>query len=85
MEADDVMLKKSRPRGDSGDDLSVLDKMIIWSRNKPLSKEELAAFGPQRKSADVGLTVRPWATVKMIDTGGKRQRPVVFVGVQGTF
>lgn len=85
MEADDVMLRKSQPQGDSGDDLSVLDKMIVWSRNKPLSKEELAAFGPPQKSADVGLTVRPWATVKMIDTGGKRQRPVVFVGIKGTF
>jgi hypothetical protein len=85
VEADDVMLRKSRSQEDSGDDLSVLDKMIVWSRNKPLSKEEIAALGPQKKSAGVGLKVRPWATVKMIDTRGKRQRPVVFIGIQGTF
>lgn len=85
MEADDVILRKSRSNEDSGDDLSVLDKMILWSRNKPLSKDELAAFGPPQKSADVGLTVSPWATVKMIDTGGNRQSPVVFVGIKGTF
>lgn len=85
MEADDVMLRKSQPQGDSGDDLSVLDKMIVCSRNKPLSKDELAALCPLRKSADVGLTVRPWATVKMVGTGGKRQRPVVLVGIKGTF
>ena len=85
MEADDVILRKIQTKDDSVDDLSVLDKMIIWSRNKPLSKEEISSLGTTRKSEDVGLTVRPWATVKMIDTGGKKPRPVVFIGVKGTF
>lgn len=85
MEADDVMLRKIQANDDSVDDLSVLDKMIMWSRNKPLSKEEVASLGPARKREDVGLAVRPWATVKMIGTGGKKPRPVVFIGVKGTF
>ena len=85
MEADDVMLRKIQANDDSVDDLSVFDKMIMWSRNKPLSKEEISSLGTTRKSEDVGLTVRPWATVKMIGTGGKKPRPVVFIGVKGTF
>ena len=85
MEADDVMIRKIQANDDYVDDLSVLDKMIIWSRNKPLSKEEVASLGPKRKSEDVGLTVRPWATVKMIDAGGKKPRPAVFIGAKGTF
>ena len=85
MEADDVMLRKSHPNDDSVDDLSYLDKMIVCSRNKPLSKDDLEDLCHQKKRADVGMKVRPWATVKMIDTGGKRQRPVVFVGIKGTF
>ena len=85
MEADDVILRKSKHKDDSVDDLSILDKMIVCSRNKPLSKEELEDLCPPHKSEDVGLKVRPWATVKMIDTGGNRQRPVVFVGIKGTF
>jgi hypothetical protein len=84
-EADDVMLKKRQSQEDSGNDLSDLDKMIVWSRNKPLSKDELEALCPQQKKADVGLTVRPWATVKMVNPSGDKQRPVVFVGIQGTF
>jgi hypothetical protein len=63
----------------------VNDLSVLHSRNKPLSKDELVAFGPPQKRADTGITVRPWATVKMIDTGGNRQRPVVFVGIKGTF
>lgn len=85
MEADDVMLRKGQPQEDSGDDLPVLDDMIVKSRNKPLSKEDIADFCPKKKGADVGLVLRPWATVKMIDTGGDKPRPVVFVGVKGTF
>lgn len=85
MEADNVMLRKGRSKKDSGADLSEMDKMIVLSCNKPLSKEELSAFGPMKKTADVGLKVYPWATVKMIDTEGKGLNPVVFVGVKGTF
>ena len=82
MEADDVMLRKKAEDRDDG--LSVLDKMIMWSRNKPLSKEELAAFGPAEKKCDQGLVVRPWVTIKRIGEG-KRRESVLIVGVQGTF
>ena len=83
MDADDVMLKK-RPDKD-GAEISVLDEMIMWSRNKPLTKEELEAFGPAEKKGDVGLTIRPWATVKMLNDGRRRPKPVVVIGIQGTF
>ena len=82
MEEDDVMLRKKAEDRDDG--LSVLDKMIMWSRNKPLSKEELAAFGPADKKCDQGLVVRPWVTIKSIGEGKRRESSLV-VGVQGTF
>lgn len=77
--ADDVMLRKSPDA-----ELSVLDEMILWSRNKPLTKEEIAAFGPAEKKADQGPTVRPFVTVKCF--GGDRNRRIVpFIGIKGTF
>lgn len=82
MEADDVMLRKKAEDRDEG--LSVFDKMIMWSMNKPLSKEEIAAFGPAESKCDQGLVVRPWVTIKRIG-GGKRRESVLIVGVQGTF
>ena len=77
--ADDVMLRKSPDA-----ELSVLDKMILWSRNKPLTKEELAAFGPAEKKADQGLTVRPFVTIKSFGEGRNR-RIVPFIGIKGAF
>lgn len=77
--SDGVMLRKSPDA-----ELSVLDEMILWSRNKPLMKEELAAFGPAEKKADQGLTVRPFVTIKGFGEGCNR-RIVPFIGIKGTF
>ena len=81
MNADDVILKK-KP---CSPELSVLDEMILWSRNKPLTREELAAFGPAEKKADNGLTLRPYFTVKCIEGAGGKLKFVPFVGIKGTF
>lgn len=77
--AGDVMLRKS-----PDSEMSVLDKMILWSRNKPLTKEELAEFGPAEKKADQGFTVRPFVTIKGFGEGRNR-RIVPFIGIKGTF
>jgi hypothetical protein len=83
MDADDVMLKKMPDKDSSS--ASVLDEMIMWSRNKPLTKDEIEAIGPSEKKDAVGLEIRPWATVKMFNEGRERPKPVVIIGIQGTF
>lgn len=80
MDADSVMLKKSR---DGSDGLSAIDRSIIKARKRPLSKAELDVFvsGGKAASGKNGLDLHPWVSVKEI----KKRKPVVFVGVKGTF
>jgi len=68
--ADEVMLRNAR----SGKDI-----MPPWMpRPRPLTPEELAAFGPAPR---VSLpNPCPYAAVRMI-----RDRPAIEVGIRGTF
>lgn len=53
--------------------------------DRPLTEEELAAFGKQKKKEKPGLKIRPTFSIKeVIDKDGKR-RHVPFIGIQGTF
>lgn len=80
MDADSIMLKKSR---DDHEGLSAIDRSIIKARKRPLSREELDMFAAGGKTAKSkkGLDLYPWVSVKEI----KKRKPVVFVGVKGTF
>lgn len=57
---------------------SQADKAIMWSRNKPLTAEELGAFGRERPKPP---RLWPVASVKR----GRDGKPTVEVGVKGTF
>ena len=80
MDADSIMLKKSQ---DGSDGLSAIDRSIIKARKRTLSKAEIDVFAAWGKTArrKKGLDLHPWVSVKEI----KKRKPVVFVGVKGTF
>jgi hypothetical protein len=80
MDADSIMLKKSQ---DGSDGLSAIDRSIIKARKRTLSKAELDVFAAGGKTvrSKKGLDLHPWVSVKEI----KKRKPVVFVGVKGTF
>ena len=62
--------------------MSDIDRAIMLNRSMPLSREELAGFGPEREKK--GCTIRPYAEFREIKVKGKR-KIVPFVGIQGTF
>jgi hypothetical protein len=77
LSADDVMLKRNPdPSG-----LSKLDEAIMWSRAKPLTDEELAAFGPVRSKPP---RFTPYISVQNIRVEGKK-KPALVIGIKGTF
>lgn len=57
---------------------SQADKAIMWSGGKPLTAEELGAFGRKRPKPP---RMWPVASVKR----GRDGKPTVEVGVKGTF
>lgn len=92
MDADSIMLKKSRDDHDGlsaidrsiiSDGLSAIDRSIIKARIRPLSKAELDMFvaGGKTARSKKGLDLHPWVSVKEI----KKCKHIVFVGVKGTF
>lgn len=54
----------------------------MMNRSMPLSRDELAAFGPAREKR--GCTIMPYVSFEQIKVKGKR-RIVPFIGVRGTF
>lgn len=77
LSADDVMLK----RNPDPPKLSKLDEAIMWSRAKPLTDEELAAFGPARREPP---RFSPYVSVQNIRVKGKK-KPALVIGIKGTF
>ena len=77
LSADDVMLK----RNPDPPKLSKLDEAIMWNRAKPLTDEELAAFGPARREPP---RFSPYVSVQNIRVRGKK-KPALVIGIKGTF
>ena len=85
IDPDDIILNPEyarKIRQKSGtDDRDPLDTRL----GRPLTDEELAEFGKQRKKQKTGITIRPMITIK--EMGRKNKKPVLvpFIGIQGTF
>lgn len=62
---------------------SIADQLIIASRLKPLSDDEIAAFGDARKKKH-GVEVYPYVSFDSVGEGRKR-KTVVYVGIKGNF
>jgi len=60
------------------EDLKKLDDAIMWSRNKPLTEEELKAFGPEKKAEP---KVLPYIDILEVHEKGKRHS--LFVPIFG--
>lgn len=63
-------------------ELSPIDKAILWNRERPLTPDELKGFGPTKKP---GAAVRPHIRISGPDKEDGPEGFTIEVGVKGTF
>lgn len=61
---------------------SLIDKVILWNRERPLTSDELKGFGPVKKPA---RTTRPYIRIFGPDKEDGPKCRGWFIGVKGVF